>query len=130
MSRAVFGVFGTVVVIVCAGIALFLGVSNEKASMFQINAVNCTQSRDGTSNECQQLIKFGVEPQQYFSDKDYRSAIDKMFSDRINRNAYIAPKVAQFTLDYAYRKNVKLAADLYKQLTQLSEQQDATNETN
>lgn len=121
MFKKVHGVIGSCVVI-ASTIAIFtIGLSNSKASNFQHVAISCTVSGNNKSPECDALLKFGVEQTAYFNDKQYRNNVDKMYIEAIENNANIAPKIAQFTLDYGVKKNVKFVAKVYEKLHQLTE---------
>jgi hypothetical protein len=121
MFKKVHGVIGSCVVIASAIAILTIGLSSSKASNFQRVATSCTVSGDDKSSECNELLKFGVEQTAYFNDEQYRNDVDRMYIRAIENNANIAPKIAQFTLDYGVKKNVKFVAKVYEKLHQLTE---------
>lgn len=121
MFKKVHGVIGSCVVIASAIAILTIGISNSKASNFQHVATSCTVSGDDKSSECNALLKFGVEQTAYFNDEQYRNNVDTMYIKAIENNASIAPNIAQFTLDYGVKKNVKFVAKVYEKLHQLTE---------
>jgi len=116
------GISGVVIVIGATIIMSNIGFSNAKAGSYQVSAQNCFQSKKVDSTACEHFIKFGVSPQLYLSNESYRHSIDDEYRKAIVRNAYIAPQIAQFTLDHAYKKHIKLTADLVEHFQELVEE--------
>lgn len=120
MYKMIFGTAGVALILACSLVVYSIGLSNAKASSFQLHATNCVTSSTSSSGSCANLIEFGINPESYFSDKEYRKKVDSFYREIIENNAYIAPKVAQFTIDYAFKKKVKIASDIIKVLKEIS----------
>ena len=118
--RYTMGISGVLAVCIATVLSLDVGLSNAKAGNYQLSAVNCQVSKAVDSAECDHLKKFGVSPKLYLEDDNYRKAIDAQYQKQIEENAYIAPKVAQFTLDHAFKKQITLSVELAEYLQELS----------
>jgi hypothetical protein len=114
------GLSGAMIVIVTTIIMSGIGFSNAKVGNYQLSAQNCFQSKKVYGPACKHFIQFGVSPKLYLSDENYRDSIDKKYRQAIARNVFVAPKVAQFTLDHAYKSHVQFSAALVEQLREVS----------
>ena len=123
--RTVYGLSGVLLTVATAIVVLVLGVSSVKGVSYQYQAQQCQEIKVATRNECVELIKFGVDPAQFLTDEAYRNDVTKMYIRAVELNAYIAPKVAQFTLDNAFRKRIVIVADVLAKLQSLSQEAEA-----
>ncbi|MEG3764925.1 hypothetical protein [Alteromonas sp. 14N.309.X.WAT.G.H12] len=57
--------------------------STTENHTFHTRSAMCIQSGSYKSNKCQVLVDYGVDPQRYIQDDNYREQVDKM---HINEN--------------------------------------------
>lgn len=115
----VWGGGASVIVVLLIGVVVtVLAMDSNKNSAFQGVAQICKLEK---SEICNDLIKFGVSPELYLSDKDYQNSVDIKAVKAIESNSLMAGPLASFTLEYAGNKNVKLAVKVIEKLEELSE---------
>tara|TARA_R100001440_G_scaffold66104_1_gene87064 strand:+ start:562 stop:918 length:357 start_codon:yes stop_codon:yes gene_type:complete len=116
MIKTIYGLTGAVVILLSAAAIGVIGNSQSKASNFQVNAITCS-----IEGRCLSLLKFGVNPDLYQSDVNYRKVINKKYMAAVMRNSTLAPEVAQFTLQYGFRRSVDVSLDVYEVLHRLAQ---------
>lgn len=121
--KYIFGISGILIVICVTVLMTGIGLSNAKVGNYQLSATNCFQSGKVDGDACVHLRKFGVSSQLYLSDKNYRDSVDELYRDVIKRNAKVAPQLAQFTLEHAFKKRIQLAVEVVEQLRELAKEE-------
>jgi hypothetical protein len=115
----IWGGWPTVIVVLLIGVVVTaLAIDSNKNSAFQEISEACKVEK---SENCNELIKFGVAPELYLSNKDYQKLIDTKAIDAINSNSAMASTLANFTLEYVGDKKVKLALEIIEELERLSD---------
>jgi hypothetical protein len=89
-----------------------IGLSDAKVSNYQQVSIHCTLEKKTESEECKSLIKFGIDPTLFITDKTYKKEVDKKYMDAIQSNSVAAPAVAEFTLKHSLSKKITLPIDI------------------
>ncbi|ELB2274848.1 hypothetical protein ACHELS_001767 [Vibrio vulnificus] len=79
----------------------------------------CFRTKDAQT--CSELINFGVSSEMYLNDENYRKNIDKKAIKILENAPIYAADIAEFTLENAGSKGVKLSAEILKELNEMKD---------
>lgn len=80
----------------------------------------CKFSSSVESKSCQKLPGLGIDPAMARSDSEYFQGIQDRLRNRILNNSELAQDLAQYTVDHAGSRGVKLTVEVLERFEQLS----------
>lgn len=97
-----------VMTIIAIAVAItFISTKQLKWASMPIKANQCILAGDATSRDCISLSEYGIDPDAYVQNSNYRKAVDAYQQKVVRAGAKVLPPLADFVLETAGSRGAK-----------------------